>query len=178
MFSQLAEHKKRAESRQLILPHLAIPQILARFVRKSNRRRCVVLFSLPFSLFLVLFFRFVLVPVSFSFSSLPLDPTVFARLTGAAFDNKRYASHTGSRNIKYSRAFTTAAAVGKGTREEERIGGPSVPAVIRRKEDQDEKARRQRERKERTTRGGKGCCSPASPPSLVDEFIEEKLGGL
>lgn len=68
---------------------------------------------------------------------LPTASTVFAGLTGAAVaavDNKRYASHTASRNIKYSRAFTTVHG-GKERPEGPISSGPPVPAGILRKED-------------------------------------------
>lgn len=75
------------------------------------------------SYFLLFFFFFAspsFLSQDHSLLVLSTAPTVFAELT---VDNKRYTRHTGSRNIKYSRVFTTAP-MGKGGWKGPIVGPP------------------------------------------------------
>lgn len=116
--------------------------------------------------------------------------TVFAKLSGAAaaaaVDNKRYASHTDSREILNTVAHLRRVHGGK-ERPDGPIspGPPPVPAGILRKEDRPRTRRAEGPRGERVDmrdeRGWFPSPSPlssSSSSSSVDEFIEEKLGGL
>lgn len=109
---------------------------------------------------------FPFVSLAGSFSSRPTAPTVFAGLT---VDNKRYTRHTDSRNIKYIALLRRLRwDRGGGGPEEARSPGPPRPGGE--EEEEDEASSRRKGRLAGTGDGG-------GPPA-VDEFIEEKLGGL
>lgn len=142
MFFQLVEYKKRASLTILgfvVSPGSSILTEDHEFVQEE----IFFLFSFLSSLHLRFSRRIILF-------SRPTAPTVFAELM---VDNKRYARHTGSRNIKYSRAFTMGSD-GKGRLKRSPIVGPLwSPVGKKKKKKKIKRARANELTKKRSTCG-------------------------
>lgn len=155
----------------------------------SQHREHPPVFFSPFFHFFFSSFRYASRPRSLAgrfapSRSHPRPRTVFAKLSGtaAAVDNKRYASHTDSREILNTVAHLRRVHGGKERPGRPDLAGPrGDPAERRSAANTVSGGTTGRERVDmRDERGWFPSPSPlsSSSSSSVDEFIEEKLGGL